>query len=382
MSPKKILFVDHAQSVGGAENSLHSLITHLAHNKWEPHLATANGRFSRLAQESQILTHIIEFPRLRRSVSIVNDWRTTAQQIAQLATSIEAELLHANTIRAALYTMLAAKMARLPFIWHMRDFWLSENKPNQLWLDSFGKRVLISSATKVIANSKATAAHLPKSSKIHVVHNGIALAKFDPTLDTSSFRTHFQIPQDASVVGMVGRLRPWKGQTTFLQIAAHIATHNPNVCFLIVGGATFGVDQTYQTQLKTQAQELNLTERVIFTEQINNIPEALATMNIFVHPGDPEPFGLVNIEAMAMAKPIVAFNHGALPEIVQNGKTGLLVEPYDAKATATAIISLLDKPQEQISLGKNGRKIVEITFTVQRTAQQISKIYEHILNQK
>jgi len=374
-----VLFVDHAEAMGGAEYSLLMLMQNLDQATWQPHLATTNGRFLQAAQQAHIPTHPIAFPRLRRSPRFPLDWLAGAQAIANVAQQVNTDFLHANTIRAALYTALAAKIVKRPFIWHMRDFWLSENKPTRVWLDTLGKRLLIAAATRVIVNSAATAAHLPASAKINVVYNGIDLGKFDPALDKRPFCQAFNIPPDAPVVGMVGRLRPWKGQGHFLKMAAHIAAQRPDVYFLIVGGATFGVDESYAQQLKNLAATLQIADRVVFTGPSENVPQALTALDIFVHPGDPEPFGLVNIEAMAMAKPIVAFAHGALPEIVVAEKTGLLLTPYDTNALATAVLSLLHDPHRRKMMGENGRLRVKTNFSIQQTASQIETIYTDIL---
>ena len=380
MSTKKILFVDHAQALGGAENSLLLLVNNLDRDRWEPHIATNQGAFAEKAREANIPTHLLKLPRLRRSLTIGLDWWHYAKALANIAKEINAEFLHANTVRAAIYTSLGAKLAKRPFIWHMRDFWLSESKPRRLWLDKVGKRLLTSASTTIIANSKATALHLPSSTKIHTVHNGIDITRFDSTLESNSFRAQYKIPQNNPVVGMIGRLRPWKGQRSFLNMAAQVAKSHSDVHFLVVGGATFEVDDSYPQQLKSLSQDLNIADRVIFTGQINEIPRALAAMNIFVHPGDLEPFGLVNIEAMAMAKPIVAFNHGALPEIVEDGVTSMLVTPYDIDALATAVIRLIDNPQTQRTMGQNGRNRVKNHFTIQQTAKQITAIYDQIID--
>lgn len=375
-----ILFLDHAQAIGGAENSLLLLINNLDVNQWQPHLATTNGRFAQAAQSFHIPTHLLEFPQLRRSTSFAFDWWKTAQQVAALAQSLDIKIVHANTIRASLYTSLAVKLSQRPFIWHMRDFWLSENEPQRKWLDRWGKWLLSRMAAVIIANSQATASHLPASAKVIVVHNGIDLTEFDQMVDGHNFRQQYNIPTDTPLIGMVGRLRPWKGQSTFLHIAAQFSHTHPQTHFLIVGGNPFTDDDSYAQELQQLACELNLTDKVTFTGQITDIQSALAAMDIFVHPGEPEPFGLVNIEAMAMQKPVIAFAHGALPEIVVDGETGFLVPPYDLAAMATQITTLLKDENLRIRLGQNGRKRIETHFTIQQTAVKITKIYEQILN--
>ncbi len=104
-------------------------------------------------------------------------------------------------------------------------------------------------------------------------------------------------------------------------------------------------------------------------------------MNVFVHPGDPEPFGLVNIEAMAMEKPVVAFAHGALPEIVVDGETGMLAQPDDIDELATAVLALLSNPEKAREMGRRGRSRVKTQFAIQPYIQQLSTLYQEIQRQ-
>jgi starch synthase len=102
-------------------------------------------------------------------------------------------------------------------------------------------------------------------------------------------------------------------------------------------------------------------------------------MHIFVHPGDPEPFGLVNIEAMASGKPVVAFDHGALPEIVLHGETGILVPPKDPAGLAQAVISLLKDPHLCSEMGQRGRQRACRRFRIEETAAKTAQLYEQLL---
>ena len=317
-----VLFVDHAAALGGAEHSLLLLLDHLDRTAWQPHLACVPGQLAKKAIISGIPCHLMNLPQLRRSPRFMADWAKSARQLARLA--------------------------------------------------------LCLSAAQVIANSHIVAQQLPCTGKTAVVHNGIDVDKFDPRLDGRPFRVQHAIPHDVPVVGMVGRLRPWKGQLAFLQMAARIVKQHPDTHFVVVGGANFAVADDYPRQIEQLTQNLGLTERVIFTGMVDNVSLPLAAMDIFVHPGEPEPFGLVNIEAMAMARPVVAFQHGALPEIVEEGMTGLLVPPGEILALAEAVISLLNDTQKREQMGQHGRIRAETHFTIQRTSQEVSRIMCHV----
>ena len=380
---RSILFVDHAEGLGGAERSLLLLMRHLDPSRWQPHLATVHGSLAKAATSLNFPVHILPMPQLRRSpLALIQGW-STSSELAQISRQINAIALHSNTVRAAFFTAAAAKLARKPFIWHYRDFWLSETKPAHRWIDLLLTRLLCRVSDIVLANSQAVRAKLPCQEKGLVVHNGIETAHFSSwDSSTLTFRQQLGIPPQTAVIGMVGRLRPWKGQRNFLQMAKGIHKQNPNTHFLIVGGNPFEAKDDYANELRQLARELGLETAVSFLGQLDDVRPALAAMDIFVHPGEPEPFGLVNIEAMAMGKPVVAWAHGALPDFVQHQDTGILVPHHlDMWPLFTAsILNLVADPEKAKRMGEAGRQRVKAKFDIRQTAVRVAEIYEqHIL---
>ncbi|MGD2159054.1 MAG: glycosyltransferase family 4 protein [Anaerolineales bacterium] len=375
ISKGKILFIDHAKAVGGAEKNLLVLCKDLKIRNWQPYIICQEGELADRAQSLKLPIYEIVIPRLRGSLKFLFNWIFGIRNIILLIRMINPNLIYSNTIRSTIYASLAARLANVKFIWHMQDHWLMENRPRWVWADNLGKSLLSVFSSRIIANSYTTANHLPKSSKVIVIHNGIDVSSFVPSLDCGYFYQKFIISNNTPIVGMMGRLRPWKGQDRFIRIASRIVKQHPETKFLIVGGDIFGVKDQYQEYLKNLVLELNLSDRVFFTGHLEDVRPAFAAMDVFVHPGDPEPFGLVNIEAMAMEKPVVAFAHGALPEIVENGKTGLLVTPYDDEELAEAVISLLKNPTLREKMGSNGRVRVQKYFNVQRMVSEIEEVF-------
>lgn len=376
MTHKPILFVDHATALGGAERSLLLLMTHLD-ARWQPHLAAPAGTLADAATAQGIAVHHVDMPRLRRSAAARSDLTITARTLAKVARQTGAAALYSNTVRASFLTAVAARLARKPFVWHMRDFWLSENRPRQLAIDSGLKRLLSSQASRIITNSQAVADHLPSQQKVTVVHNGIDFSRFDQP-QPDRFRQQLGIGAATPLVGTVGRLRPWKGQRAFIDMAAQLAQQHNDVQFAIVGGATFGVEDDYVAELHRLAAQAGLAERLRFTGALDNIPDVMAGLDVFVHCGEPEPFGLVNIEAMAVGTPVVAKRHGALPEIVQDGVNGLLVPPDDQAALAEAVLRLLSDPAYSQKLGKAGAARARTRFSIERTAAEVAKVLTEV----
>ncbi len=383
MSVRAVLFVDHATALGGAENSLLMLMRHLRRDRWRSNLVCAEGELARAARTDGIPTHIVELPRLRSASGIPFHFWSKAMAIAGVARKVEADVIYGNTVRGAFYAAFAARLARKPFIWHMRDFWLSETRPRWPRLDQLLKTRLIAESRITIVNSRAVADRLPPSSKIRVAPNGLQLSRFtlSPMQRESAradFRGRFGVRDEACLIGMVSRLRPWKGQRTFIRMAAKIADQRPETHFVIVGGTPFHADGGYQATLVGLAEECRIADQLHFTGHIDRVADALAAMDVFVHSGDPEPFGLVNIEAMAMEKPVVAFEHGALPEIVENDVTGLLVPPGQVDALVDAVLQLMDDTPRRAAMGSAARRRVESHFTIERTAARIGQMLEDV----
>ena len=374
---RRILFVDHAAGLGGAERSLLLLLRALDQTRIKPHLATVEGDLAAEARHLGVPVHIVPLPRLRNPLRFFLDWHIGSWGLVHVARAIEADALYANTVRAAMFAAPAGRIARRPFIWHMRDFWLSESRPRFTWADTLIKRALCATARLVIANSHATAAHLPCANTAQVVYNGLAADAFaqDPAW-RETFRRQHNIPPNAPLVGMVGRLRPWKGAHRFVEIAAHVHAHRPDVHFVIVGGTPLTRDMEYPRFVRARVAEQGLTRFIHFTGHLTDVRPALAAMDIFVHPGDPEPFGMVVLEAMAAGKPVVAFAHGALPELVEHEQTGILVPPTESSAAANAILALLEQPERAHALGVAGRERARNTFSIETTATRIATLLE------
>ena len=379
MSSRDIFFIDHAAALGGAERSLLLLIKHLREGPWVSHVITVDGLLAERARDLGTPVHTVRLPRLRGSARAVPDLVHTAKQIATIGRSSPRCCLVANTTRSVAYAAWAAKRVDAPFIWYRRDFWLSESQPTWPWGDTLGKLLFCTVADAVVANSHATARHLPCRTKVRVIHNGIEIPPHEPASEANTLRRRFGIADQAPLIGMVGRLRPWKGQARFLRVLKKVREGLPNAKGLIAGGSPLQGSDSYRDYLRSLAEQLNLQNDIVFAGHLDDPRPAYAAMDIFVHPGDPEPFGLVNIEAMAMGKPVVAFAHGAIPEIVVDGKTGILVPPDDEAAMAAVLIDLLRNRTRAIQMGLEGRRRAESHFTIEKTASEFGALLTEIL---
>ncbi|MCS7261174.1 MAG: glycosyltransferase family 4 protein, partial [Anaerolineae bacterium] len=190
------------------------------------------------------------------------------------------------------------------------------------------------------------------------------------------------MPEASVLIGTVGRVQPWKGHHIFLQVAQRVSQQLSGVRFVIVGGRVFAADADYEQRLRNLARELGIESYVFFAGHQADVAPWLAAMDIFVHCSAAEPFGLVLVEAMAAARPVVAFADGGVPEIVLDGETGILIAPGDVPHMAEAVAKLaVDRDLAQ-RMGTAGRKRAETVFSATRYVRQIEDVYEEILAQR
>jgi glycosyltransferase involved in cell wall biosynthesis len=178
---------------------------------------------------------------------------------------------------------------------------------------------------------------------------------------------------------MVGRIAEWKGQHIFLRAASIVLEKHRDVVFQVVGAPLFG-EEEYEQSLFKLSQELGIDNSVEFLGFREDVPQIVGSCDILVHASIiGEPFGQVVVEGMALGKPVVATNGGALPEIVVQGETGLLVGMGNVEEMADAIEQLLANRPKAYEMGQRGRKRVLDHFTTDRSAARIHQVYEQIL---
>lgn len=362
--PVRVLFVDHAPALGGAEHSLLLLLECLDRSQITPLLACVPGEVQECAQALAVRCMTVSMPRVRRHPLGV--WRLChgAMALARLVRREQADVLCANTVRASLYAGLAAVLARRPLVWYVRD----------ILTPGLYTRALKRIASTVVAVSRAAAE--PLGGAATVVPNGVLIDAFTVDVEASAqMRARWGVPMDAPVVGIVGRLRPWKGQDHFLRAMRLVADQRPDVWFVLVGEAVFAESEPFLPQLRELAAELRLSDRVVFAGQIEDVAAAYAAMDVVVHCSvEPEPFGRVIIEAMAAARPVVAYGWGGPCEIVVPGQTGFLVPPGDHDALGKAVLGLLQDPERGRAMGAAGRARAEAQYDARVTAREVQSL--------
>jgi glycosyltransferase involved in cell wall biosynthesis len=295
-----------------------------------------------------------------------------------LLRSGEIDLIHAHNGRTGLSAAIATAQAGLGASVATQHF-IEPGRVRQ----SFLKRILSGLAhgwtnariTRFVAISAAVreamlARHDAPAEKIVSVPNGISAPDI---ADSSSIRAEFNIPAEAPLIVCVARLEREKDQSTLIAAMQQVVRTQPSVRCLLVGeGAEKAV-------LEAQIAAARLAGSVTLTGFRSDSLAIIQAADVFVLPSPAEPFGLVILEAMALAKPVIAMSAGGPREIVVDNETGRLVPPAQPEALAAAIRQLLADPELRTRMGENGRTRFAEKYTTQQMARATLAAYEEAL---
>lgn len=244
-------------------------------------------------------------------------------------------------------------------------------------------RLVLISADRIIAVSQSVANELVyhlrlPTGAMTVVHHGVDLTRFslDPPQERClrrTFREELAIPSAHRIVGLIGRLEPEKGHLDLLRAAPRILQDAAPVTFLFVG------DGSLRRRLIQEIYRRRLTDCVRLTGYQPDIARILSELDLIVVPSLWEAFGLVVVEALAAAKPVVATAVGGIPEILTDGVTGVLVPPGNPERLAEAVVTVLSDDGRRARLGRAGRLLVEQYFTASRMVRQTCEVYSAVL---
>ncbi len=332
---------------------------------------------------SGVEVHVGVVAKISRSVvtpaGLFRLFKQTFQAIRSLDRIVdgrEIAVVHSNTL-AVLSGAVWAFFRRKKHLWHVHEIILSPK------LVSKAFPYLVSKLSdRVMSNSILTERWLlseqptlkPRSI---VVFNGLPSVKRPSDIEIEIFRTSVGAAAGELVITLAGRINRWKGQALLIEAAAELKRRNRAdlLRIVIVGGAAPGLEDL-PAQLKEQADSAGLEKQCHFVSFVDDIWPVWFGTDIAVVPStEPEPFGMVAIEAMAAGVPVIAAAHGGLLDIVLPDETGILFTPRDAIALADAIDKLVSDKALRKSLGDSGIKRQRELFSVESQVEQTEKIY-------
>lgn len=384
----RVLFVNHTGLVGGAERSLLSLLDSLpadVHARLAcppgPLLERARQRGLRVVPIAEsagsLKLHLVHTPVALGAMA------AAAAGVLRAARSWQADLLHANSIRAGLIAEPVSRALRRPLVLHVRDCL----PPSPLT-----RRVqssLASRAAAVIAISRHVSRAFDPigvAQRLEVIDNPFDLARLDPALlDRDAGRARLALAPGVPALALVGQITPWKGQQEAVRALARVRRRHPSAVLVLVGEAKFVAASTrhdnrsYLAQLHQTVAELRLGDAVRFLGEREDVPEILRACDLALLPSWEEPFGRAVVEAMAIGMPVLATAVGGPAEIIRDGVDGVLIAPRRPQELAAAIVGLLDDEPRRRVLGATARDSALRRFGADRHATAVSAVYRELL---
>lgn len=382
-APRTIAYLQATSEVGGSDIALLRLVSHLDRRAYSPLvILPATGPLVPHLSAVGARVVILDLPQLRSTKSLPYQasyvWRfvPAVVRLARLLRKERAVLLHTNSLYA-LHGALAAALLRLPHVWHIREI------PDAPRVVRWALRAAVwLLSTRVIAMTDAVARVIGKGERVRTIPDGIDLDIFNPRVSGDRIRRELELPAEAPLVGFVARLDPWKGADVFVRAASEISRARPDARFLVCGGELPGYE-AYAAELRKLARDLGVEDRLMFSDwkyQLDDIPEVMAALDVLVHTSiRPEPFGLVLVEAMATAKPVVAADDGGVREVVEPGVTAFLASPGDYDEVARAVLEIVGDPEGAAYMGLAGRARAEMHFEVGAYVRRVEAVYDELL---
>jgi glycosyltransferase involved in cell wall biosynthesis len=392
-TPVRVLYVDAFPKIGGGQQVLLAIITRLDRTQYEPVVALSPGNPLRSRLDDAGVRSVgIQFDEASYTLPNPSELRSVLhtatslvrvlRSIALLARHERVRLIHANSVVAGLHALPSALWLQIPCVVYAHDF---NTAPSTNRLLSILMRYVKSAAIFV---SQALVDDYRKNGLLTypytVIHNGTDTHQFRPRADArESIFKELGLALSCYLIGCVGRLERGKGHKLLLESFAKVAHKHPQARLVIAGSVVFDHVSGIERDLRAQVKRLGLDDKVIFVGYREDTPTLMAGLDVLAHcPIEPESFGLVVIEAMACARPVVTVPSGGIREIVSHGVNGLLVPVGDSAGIASAISRLIQDPGLAQSLGEAGRRTVQEQFSVERQGAQVQRIYAELLRRR
>ncbi len=335
---------------------------------------------------AQVQACFARLPRLRRGqtpgyyAGYLRESIASVRRLAALLRSESVSLVHVNEA-LDLYAGIAARLAGVPCVWHVRA-----DLPPVPLLPWLLPRVVAALASAVVAVSGSVAQRVYydqgiHTSKLDIIYDpGPDPAAFHPGIDGGALRAEYRLQPDTPLIVLVAKLVEPKGHEVLIRAAPAVLAAFPGARFLIVGGEVPGEHhQAYAARLRQLCSQLGVHEQVIFTGFRPDIPQVMAAADVVVHTSTyPDPFPGTVLQGMAVGRAVVASDIGGPREQIEDGRTGLLVPPSSPTALASAIRGLLADSDRRAALGEAAARAVKERFSQQAYLEALTAVYRRV----
>lgn len=358
----------HGNFFGGGQVSLFQLVTRLDGSIFHPRvLLPFNGTLVDKLKHAGIEVVIedlpkISIPQLGRSIGSIS-------RMIKIIERHKIDLIHTDNPRHTFYLGIVAKIKRVPLVWHVRAS--GRDKYDRLLY-------LLSDRLVLVANALKNRFHwVQGNSKLMTIYNGVDCEDYQGFTETNATRESLGVPADSLLITVIGRIEPLKGHMHLIEACGYAKDKIRNFYLLCVGDLA---DGDYLLKCRTMAEKYDLSDRIIFTGDRNDIAHILKSTDIFVLPSLFEACPRSILEAMAAGKPSIVTSVGGCPEAVEDMKSGMIIPPGKPDMLAEKIILLAEDASLRNRLGREARIRAERMFNMEQNVAQTENLYRQLLD--
>lgn len=348
-----------------------ALVRHLGQREYRFHIGVLNDVGDMRREFSRLGAETVDFSDGKRGML------AASKRIRRYVSEHRINIIHTHTPRTILVAAMALGTAHKPA--HLATKHILNIPGDRRWglLYSLADRILLYAPTHLVAVSgkvhdQITACPWLGGGRVSMIRNAIDSEACHAPGQRDLSRSEFGFAPDLVVIGSSGRLEKVKRYDLLLQAFATVFERFPKVRLMIAG------DGSLRAGLATLAGQLGIADAVIWTGFRTDIPRLLAAMDIYVQSSVNEGLSLSILEAMAAGKPVIITDVGGARELVEDGKTGVLIPPGSSGAIAASLLELIENPAKMSKIAQNGRDYVVHEFGLERMMESYGRRYATI----
>ena len=374
---KCVIQVLPALNSGGVERGTLEISEYLVKKGWRSVVISSGGKLvNRLTRNGT--KHI----NLQTNTKNPLKWNNLRKKLKNVFEDEKPDIIHVRSRVPAWTAGKVAKKMNIPLISTIHGSHLASSLHKKYYNSASGN------ADKIIAISDYVKNNILKNNPekkdiIKVIHRGADIEMFNPeNIPTSriiQISEMLQLPDEAKIIMLPARPSSWKGHEILIKSFSSI--NNENIICIMPGADDNG---HYVTNLRNLAKKYNVLGKMVFLPFLDDLPAAYMLADVVVAPSlKPEPFGRVIIEAQAMGRPVISFDHGGASESIKNNITGLLVEPKNEKELGNAIEKLINMTEiQRNNMANSSRKHIVNKFSLDKMNRETIKLYSEVLKIK
>lgn len=368
-TPAVAMIVPSANRQGGGDIWLEQLLTHLPAEGIAPTVIfEADGELVRYAADLGLGSVILP----RRAPGTPGAVHALSVELAEVLTQLQPDVTVCWSPRAQLYGSAAHQLAGMPG----QTMWVQHVIPSRYWLHRAASSAPAGLVICVSSAVERRQRELYPRSRTRVVHPGISQPQ--AVRSRQEARERLACVGPGPVVGLVGRVEPWKGQDIAVRMLADLAIADARL--VLIGERHSPTWPGFGAYLRDLARDLQVADRVLFTGHRGDASALLPAFDVLVCASREEGFGLAIIEAMAANVPIVATRCGGPQDILEHQRTGLLIAPDDPAELASAVRVILRHPDMATAMANRARSAWRERFTGRRSATVFASVLNEMAN--